>query len=616
MASFLTLVSRYLSKKKAYREKQEVKTEKEKKQKVATFAKQKPDHANKLKAWEKAYGEKKQDADAKFNEKRKKRIMKARAMGPSARKSTYRSASIYMAKDPFTKKPSERAAKVKSSAGLTKRGRKKEQEIRKYFAPQQIKESAPLMPAIRGIPQSLIDSVIKAQQTQEPPKSEKPLDLSLKVADTKQPVTETKRLSPEEKEKAAKARADYLKQFAADRAKSAEKAWSITGFGTPKSAIKEDVNESAIGWFRSKKRAIGKAVSGSVEPQRERIKHGLVGQMEKNAKKPDGVLKNVRADDLKTRAKYVSRAGTKEASKRTGGWFNMDSLVYSPMSGKSSMGSDIKSITRSTHKISQSMSRMADSLKTSSAKVKPIGLKMHNDYVQKLANAASKKRSLARKAAGIKLQKEGIFEDNKTNPDNCNTVNPSRDKGAASSATPASIKKKVNENKADHDAKFSNDMVKHHEIAARVAHAKGDFKKRDEHLSKAMDYKNFGTTGLAGFDPREEVVMEGAKKMKLKPGMSAKEFKAAKQAFAAKKAAKKVKPKTEAPAPKPAAADEDEGMLGKILKGKLPAGDFHPGSIRGAITSFARPAEKLEFQKKLWKAKSPDEVTALLKSRK
>ena len=57
-------------------------------------------------------------------------------------------------------------------------------------------------------------------------------------------------------------------------------------------------------------------------------------------------------------------------------------------------------------------------------------------------------------------------------------------------------------------------------------------------------------------------------------------------------------------------------MLGKILKGKLPAGDFHPGAVRGAITSIAKPNERLDFQKKLWKAKSADEVTALLKSRK
>lgn len=60
---------------------------------------------------------------------------------------------------------------------------------------------------------------------------------------------------------------------------------------------------------------------------------------------------------------------------------------------------------------------------------------------------------------------------------------------------------------------------------------------------------------------------------------------------------------------------DDPRLLGKILKGYLPAGNFHAATVRGAIMTFEKPADKAVFQSKLWNAKTPEEVIELLQSR-
>jgi len=193
MASFLTLVSRYLGKKKKFVEKQKVTAEKDKKKKAKQFAADYPSHDKQLKSWEKTYGEKKQKADAKFEGERKKRVMKARAMGPALRKKKYRSASVYMVKDPFTKPPTKPRGAGKTTY-LTKKAKKKNDFITKMNAPikeELLKESTRMaMPPIRGISQSLIDAV-KQAQTNQPASIDKPLDMSLKGVDNKQSIKES-----------------------------------------------------------------------------------------------------------------------------------------------------------------------------------------------------------------------------------------------------------------------------------------------------------------------------------------------------------------------------------------------------------------------------------------
>lgn len=138
MASFLTLFSRYLSKKNKYSEKEKKKADKQAKEKVAKFETQKPEHAKTLKAWEKTYGENKQKADERFSNERKRRVLTARAMGPKERSKTYRSATQYMAKDPFATPPVK-----KSYAKLTSRKKKnKEKIIRNMNRPNTVKEES------------------------------------------------------------------------------------------------------------------------------------------------------------------------------------------------------------------------------------------------------------------------------------------------------------------------------------------------------------------------------------------------------------------------------------------------------------------------------------------
>lgn len=192
MASFLTLLSRYVSKKTKYVEKQKIKTEKEKKTKAKEFSKTYPTHDKQLKSWEKTYGEKKQKADAKFEGERKKRVMKARAMGPAGRQKKYRTASVYMTKDPFTKPPTKPRGSSKTTY-LKGKAKQKNDFITKMNAPikeELLKENTRMsMPPLRNISQSLIDAVKEAQQNQ-PASVDKPLDLSLKMSDNKQSIKE------------------------------------------------------------------------------------------------------------------------------------------------------------------------------------------------------------------------------------------------------------------------------------------------------------------------------------------------------------------------------------------------------------------------------------------
>ena len=199
MASFLTLLSRYFSKKSKYTEKQKVKTNKEKKESVSKFEKQMPAHAERLKAWEKYYGEKKEKADSKHNNERKTRVLSARSLGPSARKKVHRSTTTYMVKDPFTSPPIK-----KTYAKLTSKKKvKREASIRKMNTPKTIKEANDrnTLPPIRNISQSLIDAVIKAQQTTVVSQENKALDMGLKPVTKTIPQEQIKEVLSEERKR-------------------------------------------------------------------------------------------------------------------------------------------------------------------------------------------------------------------------------------------------------------------------------------------------------------------------------------------------------------------------------------------------------------------------------
>lgn len=190
MASILTLLSRYLTKKKKFNEKQQIKTEKIKKQKLKQQAELRPDHSQKLKAWEKTYGAKKQKKDDVFNKERKKRVLKARRMGPEERQKVKRYTSVYMVKDPFTKTKNTSKKSKSHQKALSKKQKKAHNQVVQLYSP--IKES--IMSRFSsdrfGLDKNLVDSVREVLRTSNTDIG-KPLDLSLKPVNNIRPETKT-----------------------------------------------------------------------------------------------------------------------------------------------------------------------------------------------------------------------------------------------------------------------------------------------------------------------------------------------------------------------------------------------------------------------------------------